>query len=105
MYVPHKGPYVLTNARVPLGCLEGVAEGDFEVCIDRLAKVDLEIVDDRIANILPAGQGLQGGRAAWLGGVQRIDLHAKMVLPTFADLHTHIGERSITRWCTHRAGS
>jgi hypothetical protein len=88
--LPRSRHYVLTNARVPLGCLEGVDEGELEACIDRLAMVDIEVRDGKVASIRAAGQAPL--RSALLGGPRRVDLRGKMVLPTFADLHTHIGE-------------
>jgi len=87
--LPRRRHYVLANARVPLGCLEGVDHGAFDACVDRLAAVDIEVKDGKITAIAPAG-ALSVARSL-LGSPMRLDLHGKMVLPTFVDLHTHIG--------------
>ena len=78
--------YTLANARVPTGCIQGKIEGEgLSLCIDSLALVDFEIKDGVVAALRAAGGG------ATTAGLHRVDLHGKMVLPTFADLHTHIG--------------
>jgi cytosine/adenosine deaminase-related metal-dependent hydrolase len=53
--------------------------------VDSLAEVDIEVRGGQVAALYPAGQ------AAQRSGARQVDLHGKMVLPTFADLHTHIG--------------
>lgn len=89
---------ILANAHVPVGCMEGINTGDdFEVCIDRLALVDIEMKNGRIVDIRPAGTSPLPAPAslllpAALRSTHYVDLHGKMVLPTFVDLHTHIGE-------------
>lgn len=76
----------IENAYVPLCCIPA----DIAIpgpTIDSLALVDIEIADGCVTGIRPAR-----GSAAYAShssGV--VDLKNGMVLPTFVDLHTHIG--------------
>lgn len=80
---------LLTNAWVPLCCLQPAdRDQGLEVCIDELARVDLEIRDGKVAGVYPAGAGAGQRGCRWSASL--MDLRGKMVLPTFADLHTHI---------------
>lgn len=45
----------------------------------------LQVRDGKVAALHPAGSAAQQTSAT------QVDLRGKMVLPTFADLHTHIG--------------
>jgi cytosine/adenosine deaminase-related metal-dependent hydrolase len=83
--VPASSHYVLANARVPAGCVEGGLPAGTHVCVDHLAELDIEVRDGRVAALHPAGEAAAHTRA------RALDLRGKMVLPTFADLHTHIG--------------
>ena len=47
--------------------------------------MQLQVRDGVVAALYPAGHAAEHTRA-W-----QVDLRGKMVLPTFADLHTHIG--------------
>lgn len=86
--VPSSNNYALLNACVPVGVLEG-EEYDWDRGLDCLTLVDIEVKDGKLAALKPAGQALRRKR------LRQLDLNGKMVLPTFADLHTHIGERCI----------
>ena len=89
--VPSRDHYVLANAHVPTGCIEGgassIAGGGASLCVDvdNLAAVDIVVRGGQVAALYPAGSARQHTRA------RQVDLAGKMVLPTFADLHTHIG--------------
>ena len=91
--VPSRDHYVLANAHVPTGCIEGgassIAGGGASLCVDvdNLAAVDIVVRGGQVAALYPAGSARQHTRA------RQVDLAGKMVLPTFADLHTHIGGR------------
>ena len=83
-------PYVLRNATVPVCVLEATSASAIPssaVDASGLALVDIT-VDARgvMASIAPA-KGTRGDGSA--EGLE-VDLSAKLVLPTFADLHTHI---------------
>ena len=96
--LPSRGSYVLTNAQVPAGCLQGDVVGTPSVCVDNLAAVDLEVSGGRVAAVYAAGQAARHTHA------RQVDLCGKMVLPTFADLHTHIGETGGGGGGWHRKG-
>eukprot|EP00887_Chlorella_sp_A99_P002739 scaffold6.g2739.t1 len=87
VHVPPAKHLLLANACVPLACLAAPVDGEapLDVCIDELARVDIEIKGGKVAGVYPAGEGWQRCR-----GAEEVDLAGKMVLPTFADLHTHI---------------
>jgi len=97
---PSGGTYLLANAHVPAGCIQGGLPLGAPVCIDNLAEVDIQVVQGKVASLHPASAaasaagGHAGQRASSSTSAQGpvIDLRGKMVLPTFADLHTHIGE-------------
>jgi hypothetical protein len=81
------GHYVLANTRVPTGCIEGAIPAGTSVCVDNLAQLDIEVREGKVAALFPAGIAAAHTHA------RRLDMRGKMVLPTFADLHTHIGAR------------
>lgn len=85
---PKRKHYVLHNARVPVACLQGVEEKLLSDA-DNLAIVDIEVKDGKVMEVVQS-TGHPGSKG-FLGGPQIIDLQGKMVLPTFIDLHTHIG--------------
>ena len=92
--VPGRDHYVLANAHVPTGCIQGGSAGitgNASLCVDvdNLAAVDIVVRRGRVAALHPAGTARQHSRA------RQVDLAGKMVLPTFADLHTHIGGPSL----------
>ncbi|KAI3436637.1 hypothetical protein D9Q98_006053 [Chlorella vulgaris] len=78
------GHYVLANTRVPTGCIEGAIPAGTSVCVDNLAQLDIEVREGMVAALFPAGIAAAHTHA------RRLDMRGKMVLPTFADLHTHI---------------
>lgn len=77
----------VANASVPVCCLpSGLSVGDHTV--DSLALVDIDIAEGLVTGICSAR-----GTAVYPhldGGI--VDLRHGMVLPTFVDLHTHIGQ-------------
>jgi len=107
--LPNRASYILKNARVPLGCMEGVDFDTFVVCVDRLAIVDIEVRNGAITNITPADDDLTRPRRRPLPlsffGPTHIDLHGKMILPTFSDLHTHIDKGHTTERSRNPDGS
>jgi len=81
------GRYLLSNAHIPTGCVQGPLPGAVSMCVDNLALCDMLVEGGKVAALYPAGQGAaHAGRRCHV-----VDLKGKMVLPTFADLHTHIG--------------
>lgn len=86
--LPRGGAYVLLHARVPTGCIQGAVPGQVPVCVDNLAELDIEVAQGRVVALHPPGSGRAAARRR---STQVVDLQGKMVLPTFADLHTHIG--------------
>jgi cytosine deaminase len=104
--LPNRASYILKNARVPLGCMEGVDPDTFTACIDHLALVDIEVRNGTIASITPAEDDLTRSRRPPLFfGLKHVDLHGKMVLPTFSDLHTHIDKGHTTERSRNPDGS
>jgi cytosine deaminase len=97
--VPASSHYVLANARVPAGCVEGGLPAGTHVCVDHLAELDIEVRDGRVAALHPAGEAAAHTRA------RALDLRGKMVLPTFADLHTHIDKGHTTERSRNPDGS
>lgn len=77
----------IQNAHVPVCCLpHNISVAD--TTIDSLALVDIDIADGLVTGICAAR-----GRSAYPDpDVVIVDLRHGMVLPTFVDLHTHIGE-------------
>ena len=86
--VPHASHLRLANASVPVCCLTGTAE--YSQTIDALALVDIDVVDGLVSRIEAVGHH-HALDSEW----KSIDLRQGMVLPTFVDLHTHIG---MTPW-------
>lgn len=80
----------LTNATVPVCCLPASASA-YTPTIDSLALVDIDIVDGQIQHINAANTHQQHLQPAWV----LVDLRRGMVLPTFVDLHTHIGAGNV----------
>lgn len=99
--LPSSSHYVLSNGRVPVGCIEGDTTGGTQpsVCVDCLAEVDIEVRAGKVAAIYPAGQAASHTRA------RRVELNGKMILPTFADLHTHIDKGHTTERSRNPNGS
>lgn len=105
--LPTGGTYTLANAHVPTGCIPGSFPRSVSECVDNLAQVDIEVVGGRVAALRPASAAAAagGGRVARRGSTQVIDLRGKMVLPTFADLHTHIDKGHTTERSRNPNGS
>lgn len=82
--VPHASYLRLANASVPVCCLAGTTE--YSQTIDALALVDIDVVDGLVSRIDAAGRH-HVLNSEW----KSVDLRQGMVLPTFVDLHTHIG--------------
>ncbi len=77
----------ILNASVPLCCLP--TDSSFpSPTIDSLALVDINIVEGKVIGIHAA----RGSAAYANHDVGIVDLRHGMVLPTFVDLHTHIGD-------------
>jgi len=105
--LPNRASYILKNAHVPLGCMEGVNPDTLLTCVDRLALVDVEVRNGTIASITPADLTRPRRRSlpVSLFGPTHIDLHGKMILPTFSDLHTHIDKGHTTERSRNPDGS
>lgn len=78
----------IKDAHVPACCLPRNIPV-FDTTIDSLALVDIDIADGLITGICAA----RGGSACPDRDIGIVNLRHGMVLPTFVDLHTHIGER------------
>ncbi|KAL4442940.1 hypothetical protein ABPG77_008431 [Micractinium sp. CCAP 211/92] len=102
--LPSGGTFTITNARVPTGCIQGELPGSVPVCVDNLAHLDIEVVDARITALHPAGHAAAAGRRGRSQGAA-VDLKGKMVLPCFADLHTHIDKGHTTERSRNPNGS
>lgn len=77
----------IKNAHVPVCCLpHNISVSD--TTIDSLALVDIDVANGLVTGICAA----RGGSAYPDRDVAIVDLRHGMVLPTFVDLHTHIGE-------------
>lgn len=80
-------PLRIENASVPLCCIPS----DISIpspTIDSLALVDIQIADGKVTGIHAA----RGSAAYPDRDVGIVNLRHGMVLPTFVDLHTHIGD-------------
>ena len=88
--LPGSAAYVLRGVSVPASVLEGVDLHILEKSVDDLCLIDIEVQEGSIASISAAlceGQSAKGSRA-----VETVKHRGGMALPTFADLHTHIGK-------------
>ncbi len=88
--LPGSAAYVLRGVSVPASVLEGVDLHILEKSVDDLCLTDIEVQEGSIASISAAlceGQSAKGSRA-----VETVKHRGGMALPTFADLHTHIGK-------------
>lgn len=110
---PQTNHYILHNASVPIGCWEGdsvdrkvvrsngsttlhhLGPEDTPVTVDHVATVDIEVHNDTIVGVY--GVGVNGvdymsTLPVWKRmRVEVLDAKGRMILPTFVDLHTHIG--------------
>lgn len=77
--IPRGGNILLANARVPRAAMGEPSSGALALC-------DIAISDGRIAAIGAAGTG---------SGAARVDLDGGLVLPAFAELHTHLDKGHI----------
>ena len=104
--------YIIHNAGIPVGCWEedgstigdnstkerqgSGALSDTPVSVDSIATVDIEVKNDEILGIYGSGPTLPSYvskmSALKKKQVQVLDLRGKFLLPTFVDLHTHIGK-------------
>lgn len=82
MAYPTAGSALLRNAIVPSSVLRGATDGA------PLQRVDLLIEGGRIAAIRPAGSPLSNSGAVY-------EMDGGLVLPAFADMHTHIDKGHI----------
>lgn len=77
----------IENAYVPVCCLpQSIPLAN--TTIDSLALVDIDIADGCVTGVFAASDKSTYSNAH--GGI--LNLRHGMVLPTFVDLHTHIGE-------------
>lgn len=103
--LPSGGTFTVANARVPTGCIQGPLPDSVPVCVDNLAHLDIEVVRGRIVALHPAGHAAAApGRRGHSQG-PAVDLKGKMVLPCFADLHTHIDKGHTTERSRNPNGS
>lgn len=85
--ITHQHHLRIKDAYVPACCLpHNISVSD--TTIDSLALVDIDVADGLITGICAA----RGGSVYPDRYVGIVDLRHGMVLPTFVDLHTHIGE-------------
>ena len=85
--VEHRRNFRIQNAYVPKCCLPQDTP-IANTTIDSLALVDIDIADGVVNGISMAGGQSNCSNAH--GGI--VNVRHSMVLPTFVDLHTHIGE-------------
>lgn len=91
--LPDANQYTLLGARIPSACCRGLGETPihtFRCCEDGLLDADIEVRDGLIFSITPASDVRVSGSK----NDSVLDLRGSIVLPTFADLHTHIGTRN-----------
>ena len=88
--VEHRRNFRIQNAYVPVCCLPQDTP-IVNTTIDSLALVDIDIADGFVTGISVAGGKSNYSNAH--GGI--VNVRHSMVLPTFVDLHTHIGEAHI----------
>lgn len=79
------GRFRLDNARIPVDLLDGSLDAD----PDRLAVADIAVTDGRIAAI-----GAPGALTSF-AALPAVDLDQGIVLPRFADIHTHLDKGHI----------
>ena len=77
--IPADGHYVLANAALAEAAMGDAGSG-------ALALVDLTVAEGAVTAITPAGTAV---------GPHLVDLHGSIVLPTFADIHTHLDKGHI----------
>jgi cytosine/adenosine deaminase-related metal-dependent hydrolase len=84
--IPPTGHYILQNVSVPSTYLVGSEGSAQPSCSDSLTRVTIEVQDGRLLAIKATG---------WAGsrkdGVPVMDAKGSIALPTFVDLHTHVG--------------
>lgn len=91
--LPDASQYTLLGARIPLACCKGLGGTPihtFRSCEDGLLDADIEVRNGLIFSISPASDVRVSGSE----NDSVLDLRGSIVLPTFADLHTHIGTKS-----------
>ena len=84
--IPGASHLRLANATVPVCCLPAGASA-YTQTVDSLALVNIDIIDGQIRHIHAAHTQQQPLQPQWA----LVNLKRGMVLPTFVDLHTHIG--------------
>lgn len=87
--VKHQHSLRIEKAYVPVCCIPQTTTVT-TTTIDSLALVDIDIADGLVTDICAA----RNGSAYPDRGVGIVDVQHGMVLPTFVDLHTHIGKLS-----------
>ena len=87
----------ILNASVPLCCIPTDSSLPSPT-IDSLALVDINIVEGKVIGIHAA----RGSAAYANHDVGIVDLRHGMILPTFVDLHTHIGDYLDGTLCNQR---
>lgn len=85
--IPNASHLLLANATVPVSCLPVVGESEYTRTIDSLTLIDIHMVDGIVTQIAAANNSQRPDSPQWA----LVDLRRGMVLPTFVDLHTHIG--------------
>lgn len=85
--IPPVGHLHLTGARVPVCLLADGGRGLVRV-VDGLADIDVSLADGRIIAVTPVGQRVPDDAA-------RVDVGQGLILPAFADLHTHLDKGHI----------
>ena len=85
--VPNASRLRLANASVPVCCLPADGESPYTQTIDSLALVDIFVSDGVVNHIAAADSRHHPDHSEYVS----VDLRRGMVLPTFVDLHTHIG--------------
>ena len=87
--VPSSGTYIIQAVNVPVSTLEGVDLLNFDRTVDDLCLADLHICDGLLSYISP-----HSGRSSPAKDQKGVLINHRngMALPTFVDLHTHIGQ-------------
>lgn len=86
--IPNSDRYWLKNARVPTCLLAGRTPNGLVETRDGLSEVDIKIGRGKIAWVLSTQNPTNEE-------IPSVDLHQKIVLPGFADIHTHLDKGHI----------
>ena len=85
--LPDCSSYTLLNATVPVNLLRFYASNRPSPCVDGLVLVNITIAKGVVVALCDSSEAVS---SITLRGVV-VDLAGGMILPTFVDLHTHIG--------------